>query len=82
VDSDINNRLKTLFDALRVPKKQEIQKSWAPTTDERPLHCLLYDDQWITRVNVETAQLLEPVVDSFRAQLGPLGTEVSDSRAL
>jgi hypothetical protein len=69
VDGDIDNRLKTLFDALSVPNKYQIPKGWAPTTDERPLHCLLHDDQLITRVNVETAQLLKPGLDSLYVQL-------------
>jgi hypothetical protein len=39
---DIDNRLKTLFDALTRPRhEQDIPKTWAPTPDQDPLHCLL-----------------------------------------
>jgi hypothetical protein len=57
---DIDNRLKTLFDALRVPSKGEVdQLGTAVTQDEDPLHCLLQDDRLIHRVNVETDRLLK-----------------------
>jgi hypothetical protein len=58
---DIDNRLKTLFDALRMPSKAEaMQLSAATADDEDPLHCLLKDDALIHRVNVETDRLLRP----------------------
>lgn len=58
---DIDNRLKTLFDALQRPQRpQEIPAGWDPTEDERPLHCLLDDDRLITRVDVDTARWLVP----------------------
>ncbi len=58
---DIDNRLKTVFDALRRPQSpQEIPDSWTPKSDEQPLHCLLDDDRLITRVEVETTRWLEP----------------------
>jgi hypothetical protein len=56
---DIDNQLKTLFDALRRPaESSELPSSWSPDEDEKPLHCLLDDDKLITRVNVETDRLL------------------------
>jgi hypothetical protein len=59
---DIDNRLKTLFDALRTPSlEQEIPSSWNPAPDEQPLHCLLQDDRLISRVNVEADRLLVPL---------------------
>ena len=56
---DIDNRLKTLFDALRMPSKAEVQQlgNFA-ANDAQPLHCLLRDDAFIHRVNVETDRLL------------------------
>ncbi|WP_073839292.1 hypothetical protein [Micromonospora sp. CB01531] len=61
---DIDNQLKTLFDALRRPvDESELPKSWTPSPDEDPLHCLLDDDKLITRVNVNTDRLLKPNVD-------------------
>ncbi|WP_145926757.1 hypothetical protein [Amycolatopsis orientalis] len=61
---DIDNQLKTLFDALRRPVDgSELPVNWKPTPDEQPLHCLLDDDKLITRVNIETDRLLKPDVD-------------------
>jgi hypothetical protein len=58
---DIDNRLKTLFDALRVPSLSEIQGLGTATVDdEEPFHCLFQDDSLITSVNVETDRLLRP----------------------
>ena len=57
---DIDNRLKTLLDALRKPSKSEVQTLGQETvSDEEPLHCLLRDDALIHRVNVETDRLLK-----------------------
>lgn len=57
--ADIDNQLKTLFDALRYPEKvQEIPAGWTPSAGEDPLFCLLEDDRLITRVNVDTDRLL------------------------
>jgi hypothetical protein len=57
---DIDNRLKTLFDALRMPSRGEVQQLGAAVAqDEQPLHCLLEDDALIHRVNVETDRLLK-----------------------
>jgi hypothetical protein len=59
---DIDNRLKTLFDALSVPTKEQVQairhKGWQPGNDEVPFHCLLSGDDLITNVSVETDRLL------------------------
>lgn len=57
--ADIDNRLKTLFDALRYPDKlQEVPPTWTPSPDEQPLFCLLEDDRLVTRINVEADRLL------------------------
>jgi hypothetical protein len=48
---DIDNRLKTLFDALTRPRHgQDIPPNWTPAPDEQPLHCLLEDDALISSV--------------------------------
>ena len=58
---DIDNRLKTLFDALRMRKNiHELPNGDAPARDESPFYCLLEDDNLITRVNVRTDRLLNP----------------------
>ena len=62
---DIDNRLKTLFDALRQPRNEfEVPKSWQPDDDERPLFCLLEDDQQITKLKVDVDRLLTPADDN------------------
>lgn len=58
---DIDNRLKTLFDALRMPKvESEIPKGDFPSKEENPFFCLLEDDTLITKLSVKTDRLLEP----------------------
>jgi hypothetical protein len=52
---DLDNRLKTLFDALSVPQNEQV----VPTASiADPIYCLLEDDGLITAVNVETHRLL------------------------
>lgn len=58
---DIDNRLKTLFDALRYPRElQELPKGFTPSDDEKPFFCLLEDDKLITKVSVAVDRLLVP----------------------
>jgi hypothetical protein len=58
---DLDNRLKTLFDALRMPaNKDELGGYDQPADDERPFFCLLADDKLISHVSVETDTLLQP----------------------
>jgi len=55
---DIDNRLKTLLDGLRLPKCDEIIEK--PEPDEEPMFCLLEEDRLITEVTVTTDRLLRP----------------------
>lgn len=58
---DLDNRLKTIFDALRVPaNRSELGGYSAPEDDERPFYCLLDDDKTISHASIETDTLLEP----------------------
>jgi hypothetical protein len=58
---DIDNRMKTLLDALSVPPHlNQIPDGDQPTTAEVPLFCLLGDDGLITRLGVEADRLLDP----------------------
>jgi hypothetical protein len=60
--ADIDNRLKTLFDALRLPKdRNELGGFASPDANETPFFCLLEDDSLITHVSVETDLLLQPI---------------------
>lgn len=56
---DIDNRLKTLFDALRVPEAGENYHQKPQGAGEQPFFCLLEDDKLITKIAVETDQLLQ-----------------------
>jgi hypothetical protein len=60
---DIDNRLKTLFDALRIPQVGQLKVDEVPSENERPFYVLLEDDKLITRLSVETDTLLEPIGD-------------------
>jgi hypothetical protein len=56
---DIDNRLKTLFDSLRMPKNRNEIPSGISTEDfDSPFFCLLEDDNLITKVSVSTDRLL------------------------
>ena len=59
-DGDIDNRLKTLFDSLRVPQ-HETEAGQAGGHDfEGPVYCLLEDDSLIEKVSLESERWLEP----------------------
>jgi hypothetical protein len=67
---DIDNRLKTLFDALRMPKVEvELPDDDLPRPGEAPFYCLLEDDNLITAVSVETDRLLRPPASDSHVQL-------------
>ncbi len=54
---DIDNRLKTLLDALSIPKPQQVPKN--PETDsDGQMFCLLEDDHLVTRIDVTNDRLL------------------------
>lgn len=56
---DIDNRIKVLFDALRLPTVDEV-KGFSPEQHEVPFLCLLEDDSLITELKVTTDRLLTP----------------------
>ena len=55
---DIDNRLKTLLDALSIPQRNQIPKDDAPRPNEGQFHCLLEDDHLVTGLKVSVDQLL------------------------
>jgi hypothetical protein len=60
---DIDNRLKTHLDALKVPNETAaLPDNIPPSSDETPFFCLLEDDSLITNVDIQTAHWLEPDV--------------------
>jgi hypothetical protein len=61
---DIDNRLKSLFDALSMPRHENaLPRQQGSLVSERPLFCLVEDDNLVTSVAVRTEQLLEDVDD-------------------
>lgn len=59
---DIDNRLKTLLDALKAPlEPDDLPAGTQVQPGEEPFFCLLEDDSLITQLSVETDRLLEPV---------------------
>lgn len=58
--ADLDNRVKTLLDALKVPKPGEILASESPDEDEDPFFVLLSDDALVTHLSVESDRLLDP----------------------
>jgi hypothetical protein len=67
---DIDNRLKILLDALKMPHEPgALPDGASPTADESPFFCLLADDTLITDLDVGADQLLEPVQDTTEVVL-------------
>lgn len=67
---DIDNRMKTLFDALTMPRHPNALPSGAaPLSDQDPFFCLLEDDNLVTALSVRTEQLLEPVADTTHVEV-------------
>lgn len=59
---DIDNRIKTLLDALRMPQNLgELPATDSPREGESPFCVLLEDDRLITHLSITTDRLLEPV---------------------
>jgi hypothetical protein len=61
---DLDNRVKTVVDALRIPSEQELSKSEPPDASELPFFCLLEEDKLISRLAVEADTILDPVPES------------------
>ena len=55
---DIDNRIKTLIDALRFPGTPAETNGATPEEGENPFFCLLEDDKLVTGLTVETDRLL------------------------
>ena len=68
---DIDNRVKTLIDALRMPKSANelVHDDAKPGPGEDPFFCLLEDDLQVSDFFVETDTLLDPQADDKTAKL-------------
>lgn len=63
--ADLDGRLKTLIDALRIPGQiQELGKYEHPDTGEDPFYCLMEDDSLVGNVSITTDTLLQPTPKS------------------
>ena len=61
---DIDNRVKTLLDALCVPPPAQAGL-FAEAREPNPMYCLLQDDSLVTKLSVETDRLLRPSAGQF-----------------
>jgi hypothetical protein len=52
---DLDNRLKTLFDALSMPNEDQII---GDSAGEEPIHCLMENDRLVSGCSIETQRLL------------------------
>lgn len=55
---DLDAKLKTIFDALRLPHSLEEAGGIGPQEDETPFFCLLEDDKLISEVSINADRLL------------------------
>lgn len=58
---DLDNRLKTLFDGLRIPLAENEIPDNIP--EMKRIFCLTEEDSLITKINIETGRLLGPLQD-------------------
>jgi hypothetical protein len=76
--SDIDNRIKTLLDALKMPSSaQDLGPYSTPDDDEALFFVLLEDDALVTRLSIETDMLLEPTSDAAGPQDARLVVKVT-----
>ena len=62
---DLDNRVKTLLDALRVPKSlTELPRGDRPADGETPFYCLLEDDALVSGLTVVSDRLLGRKADA------------------
>ena len=82
---DIDNRLKTLLDALKKPKNgMDVRKKEGDAPDPNPMYCLVEDDKQITGLTIRTDRLLYPmdgsqddaiiIIRVTTAQIDPFGS--------
>jgi hypothetical protein len=63
---DIDNRMKTLFDAFRMPQTKAELGGHEPEEHENPFFCLVQDDSLITSGSVTTDRLLQPSLTNHK----------------
>lgn len=60
---DIDNRMKTLLDALCIPQRGQIGRADSDPPDPNPVFVLLSDDSLVTSLKITADRLLEPATD-------------------
>ena len=58
---DLDNRIKTVFDSLRMPSVEEaaeLKNDYPSEPDETPMYCLMQDDKLVAEIKVTADQLL------------------------
>jgi len=73
--ADIDNRLKTIFDALRIPHSAD--EAGSDTNRPDPFFCVLEDDSLITNLSVNTRELLRPATEHENADYAELTIHVA-----
>jgi len=63
---DIDNRIKTILDSLRIPENCDEVAGYYPMEGETPFFCLLESDSLVTDLNITTDRLLLPVEEGER----------------
>ncbi len=66
---DLDNRIKVLLDALRVPAPNELPPTAAPSDSQTPFFCLMEDDKLVTAIRLESERLLDEPEESNRVHL-------------
>jgi hypothetical protein len=62
---DLDNRMKVLIDALRIPNDlSEMKQREGDEPNPNPMYCLMTDDKLITTLKVKTDRLLLPTGDA------------------
>ena len=58
IGGDIDNRIKTLLDALTIPKEEQIVNADNAHEEDCTVHCLMEDDHLVTGLNIAVDRLL------------------------
>jgi hypothetical protein len=58
-NGDLDNRAKTLIDALTLPQRNQLVDENATATDD-PIYCLLQDDRLVSKITIAAEPLLDP----------------------
>ncbi|MFQ1699735.1 hypothetical protein ACJ5NV_03985 [Loktanella agnita] len=59
-NGDLDNRVKTLVDCLRMPQRQEMDGAKDVFVESERIYCLMEDDDQLSKLSVETSALLRP----------------------